>query len=97
TPSGHVVAIVEYDGALGTAETSAAMPSSFAFTSAIRVRCEGGAIEYSFGAGAGAGAGGGDAGSRYGAAYRERLTLYRDGVAAPERLRLTPLGERLWQ
>jgi predicted dehydrogenase len=43
-----VVAVVEYDGAHATVEGSMAMPSSFPFTSLIRVNAEKGAAEYAF-------------------------------------------------
>jgi predicted dehydrogenase len=46
----HVVAVVEYDGATGIAEGSMAMPSSYPFSSNIRVLCEDGAAEYAFSA-----------------------------------------------
>lgn len=47
---GHVVALVEYDGAEGLAEGSMLMPRSYPFSSNILVLCEGGAAEYAFSA-----------------------------------------------
>jgi predicted dehydrogenase len=47
---GHVVAVVEYDGAHGVAEGSMAMPRSYPFSSNVRVLCEGGVAEYAFSA-----------------------------------------------
>ncbi len=44
----HVLAIVEYDGAVGTAEGSMAMPDTYPFSSNIRVLAEGGVAEYTF-------------------------------------------------
>ena len=44
----HVLAIVEYDGAVGVAEGSMAMPGTYPFSSNIRVLAEGGVAEYSF-------------------------------------------------
>ena len=46
----HVVATVEYDGAVGSAEGSMRMPGSYPFSSNIRVLCERGAAEYAFSA-----------------------------------------------
>ena len=48
--TGHVQAVVEYDGAAGVAEASMAMPRSYPFSSSIRVLCEGGVAEYGFSA-----------------------------------------------
>jgi predicted dehydrogenase len=48
--SGHVQALVEYDGAVGIAEGSVDMPRSYPFSSNIRVLCERGAAEYAFSA-----------------------------------------------
>jgi predicted dehydrogenase len=50
--TGHVTAVVEYDGAAGFAEGSVAMPRSYPFSSDIRVLCEGGGAEYAFSAAA---------------------------------------------
>src|SRR5207302_3409042 len=47
---GHVLAIVDYDGAQGVAEGSMAMPGSYPFSSNVRVLCQGGVAEYSFSA-----------------------------------------------
>jgi predicted dehydrogenase len=47
---GHLVASVEYDGALGVVEGSMLMPKSYPFSSNIRVLCEGGVAEYGFSA-----------------------------------------------
>ena len=47
---GHVVALVEYEGAEGVAEASMLMPRSYPFSSNIRVLCEGGVAEYAFSA-----------------------------------------------
>jgi predicted dehydrogenase len=47
---GHVLSIVEYDGAQGIAEGSMTMPRSYPFSSNIRVLCEGGTAEYGFNA-----------------------------------------------
>jgi UDP-N-acetylglucosamine 3-dehydrogenase len=47
---GHVLALVEYDGASGLAEGSMRMPRCYPFSSNIRALCEGGAAEYSFSA-----------------------------------------------
>jgi predicted dehydrogenase len=47
---GHVVAVVEYDGAAAHVEASMAMPKSYPFSSNIRVLCEGGVAEYGFSA-----------------------------------------------
>jgi UDP-N-acetylglucosamine 3-dehydrogenase len=47
---GHVVAVVEYDGASGAVEGSMSMPRSYPFSSNIRVLCENGAAEYAFSA-----------------------------------------------
>jgi predicted dehydrogenase len=47
---GHVLAIVDYDGAEGIAEGSMAMPKSYPFSSNVRVLCEGGVAEYGFSA-----------------------------------------------
>jgi predicted dehydrogenase len=44
----HVFASIEYDGGVAVAEGSMAMPSSYRFTSNIRVACEDGAAEYRF-------------------------------------------------
>jgi predicted dehydrogenase len=45
----HVVAVVEYEGgAEAVVEGSMAMPTSFPFSSTIRVLCENGVAEYSF-------------------------------------------------
>ena len=49
---GHVHAVVEYDGAAGLAEASMAMPTSYPFSSSIRVLGEGGVAEYAFSAAA---------------------------------------------
>ncbi len=46
----HVVALVEYDGAAGLAEASMAMPTSYPFSSNVRVLCERGVAEYAFSA-----------------------------------------------
>ncbi len=48
----HVVAVVDYDGATGVAEASMAMPTSYPFSSNIRVLCETGVAEYAFSAAA---------------------------------------------
>jgi predicted dehydrogenase len=48
--TGHVTAVVEYDGASGFAEGSVAMPRSYPFSSDIRVLCEDGGAEYAFSA-----------------------------------------------
>ena len=48
--SGHVHAVVEYDGASGVAEASMSMPRSYPFTSSIRVLCENAVAEYGFSA-----------------------------------------------
>jgi len=45
---GHVLALVEYDGAQGVAEGSMAMPGSYPFSSNIRVLTEDAAAEYVF-------------------------------------------------
>jgi len=45
---GHMVALVEYDGAAGIAEGSVAMARSYPFSSNIRVACEHGVAEYAF-------------------------------------------------
>lgn len=47
---GHVHALVGYDGAVGVAEGSMAMPKSYPFSSDIRVLCERGVAQYSFSA-----------------------------------------------
>jgi len=47
---GHVLAVVEYDGASGLVEGSMTMPRSYPFSSNIRVLCEGGVAEYGFSA-----------------------------------------------
>jgi UDP-N-acetylglucosamine 3-dehydrogenase len=47
---GHVLAVVEYDGAHGLAEGSMAMPRSYPFSSNVRVLCDGGVAEYGFSA-----------------------------------------------
>jgi predicted dehydrogenase len=47
---GHVLAVVDYDGAQGIAEGSMAMPKSYPFSSNVRVLCEGGVAEYAFSA-----------------------------------------------
>jgi UDP-N-acetylglucosamine 3-dehydrogenase len=47
---GHVLAVVDYDGAQGVAEGSMAMPRSYPFSSNVRVLCEGGVAEYAFSA-----------------------------------------------
>jgi predicted dehydrogenase len=47
---GHVVAIVEYDGASGNAEGSMRMPPAYHFSSRIRVVAERGVAEYAFSA-----------------------------------------------
>jgi predicted dehydrogenase len=47
---GHIVAMVEYDGAIGNAEGSMRMPSSYPFSSGIRVLAEAGVAEYAFSA-----------------------------------------------
>jgi UDP-N-acetylglucosamine 3-dehydrogenase len=46
--SAHVLALVEYEGAEGSAEGSMLMPSSYPFSSNIRVLCERGVAEYAF-------------------------------------------------
>jgi predicted dehydrogenase len=48
--SGHVHAVVEYEGASALVEGSMAMPRSYPFSSSIRVLCEGGVAEYAFSA-----------------------------------------------
>jgi len=48
--TGHVHAVVEYDGASAIVEGSMAMPRSYPFTSDIRVLGERGAAEYAFSA-----------------------------------------------
>jgi predicted dehydrogenase len=48
--TGHVHALVEYDGASAVAEGSMAMPGSYPFSSNIRVQGERGAAEYAFSA-----------------------------------------------
>ncbi len=47
---GHVLAVVEYDGAQGIAEGSMAMPRSYPFSSSVRVLGEAGVAEYGFSA-----------------------------------------------
>jgi len=47
---GHVLAVVDYDGAQGIAEGSMAMPRSYPFSSNVRVLCERGVAEYAFSA-----------------------------------------------
>jgi predicted dehydrogenase len=47
---GHVVAVIEYDGAAAHVEASMAMPGSYPFSSNIRVLCEVGVAEYAFSA-----------------------------------------------
>jgi predicted dehydrogenase len=47
---GHVLAIVDYDGAHGIAEGSMAMPRSYPFSSNVRVLCQGGVAEYALSA-----------------------------------------------
>jgi predicted dehydrogenase len=47
---GHVLAVVEYDGAGGVAEGSMSMPRSYPFSSSIRVLCENAVAEYGFSA-----------------------------------------------
>ena len=47
---GHVLAVVDYDGAQGIAEGSMAMPRSYPFSSNVRVLCQGGVAEYGFSA-----------------------------------------------
>jgi predicted dehydrogenase len=44
----HVVAVVEYEGAEAVVEGGMAMPTSFPFSSLIRVVCAGGVAEYAF-------------------------------------------------
>jgi UDP-N-acetylglucosamine 3-dehydrogenase len=44
----HVLALVEYDQGEGIAEGSMRMPSSYPFSSNIRVLCEDGVAEYAF-------------------------------------------------
>ena len=47
----HVLVIVEYEGgACGFAEAGSAMPTSYPFSSGIRVLCENGAAQYAFSA-----------------------------------------------
>jgi predicted dehydrogenase len=46
--TGHVYAIVEYDGAEASVEGSMVMPSSYPFSAGIRVLCEDGVIEHGF-------------------------------------------------
>jgi predicted dehydrogenase len=46
--SGHVQAVVEYEGATAVAEGSMRMPRSYPFSSSIRVLCDGGVAEYAF-------------------------------------------------
>ena len=48
--AGHVHALVEYDGSHGSAEGSMTMPTSYPFSSDVRVLCEGGVAQYSFSA-----------------------------------------------
>ncbi len=51
---GHVLAIVEYEASkIGFAEASMAMPTSYPFSSNIRVLCDGGVAEYAFSSAAG--------------------------------------------
>jgi len=47
---GHVLAVVDYDGAQGIAEGSMAMPKAYPFSSNVRVLAEGGVAEYAFSA-----------------------------------------------
>src|SRR5439155_4341784 len=47
---GHVLGIVDYDGAQGLAEGWMAMPGSYPFSSNVRVLCQDGLAEYSFSA-----------------------------------------------
>jgi predicted dehydrogenase len=47
---GHVLAVVDYDGAQGLAEGSMAMPRSYPFSSNVRVLGEDGVAEYAFSA-----------------------------------------------
>ncbi len=46
----HVLAVVEYDDAMGMAEGSMAMPKAYPFSSNVRVLAEGGVAEYAFSA-----------------------------------------------
>jgi predicted dehydrogenase len=46
----HVLAVVEYDGAVGIAEGSMAMPKAYPFSSNVRVLAKDGVAEYSFSA-----------------------------------------------
>lgn len=72
---GHVVAVVEYEDATGTAEGSMRMPGSYPFSSSIRVLAEGGVAEYAFSAAPA------EDGGNIGSATAPRgLRLYRAGV-----------------
>lgn len=55
--AGHVIATVDYGGAYGTAEGGMRMPTSYPFSSKIRVLCDAGVAEYSFEAAAAANGG----------------------------------------
>ena len=46
----HLLAIVEHDGGEGSVEASLSQPSSYAFSSGLRVLCELGVVEYPFSA-----------------------------------------------
>ena len=73
---GHMLALVEYDGAAGIAEGSVAMPRSYPFSSNIRVLGEDGVAEYGFTA-----APAEDGGNIGGATAPRGLQLYRgDGT-----------------
>ena len=48
---GHVLTLLEYDGAEAVAEGSLIMPRSYPFSAGIRVLCEGGVLEHGFRAG----------------------------------------------
>jgi len=83
----HVLALVEYDGAVGAAEGSMAMPGTYPFSSNIRVLAEGGAAEYSFRATPaenGGNIGGVDPSAR-------GLRLYPRGGGEPEVVLLDPV------
>ncbi len=65
-PAVHMAATVEYEGAIGVAEGSWALPNAYPFTSTIRVVCEEGAAEFRFDSGppqSGGNIGGGDTAS----------------------------------
>jgi UDP-N-acetylglucosamine 3-dehydrogenase len=75
---GHIVTLVQYDGAEAAAEGNMMMPRSYPFSAGIRVLCEGGVLEHGFRAGPAEG------GGNIGGDFSRFLRIYPNtGEAAP--------------